>query len=409
MPTFAYTARDEAGTRVEGALEATDTSALAAALSAQGLLLVKANPKREGEEGFLGTLKARWLNKPIGPVDLLLFCRQLATLLKAGVPLLRSLKGLEESTQKQRFADVLNGLQHELESGRELSLSMKHQPRVFSNYMVNMVRVGELTGRLPEIFNGLAAQINFERDNRERISQALRYPIFVLSTAFAAIIAVNILVIPAFAKVYRGLKAELPVLTKVLITISDFAVTYWPILLSVGTVALVGGWGFLNRTDAGRRVRDGMILHIPIVGSMVHRAALARFTKSFGLALESGVPVVEALSAALETADNIILSERIAGMRVSAERGESLARAAKATGVFTPTILQMIAVGEETGALGEMMNEVAEYYQKEVDYAIKGLAAQMEPILILVLGGIILLFALGVFLPLWDLSRVAVR
>ena len=408
MPTFAYLARDEAGAKVEGALEASDAGALATTLSAQGLLLVRAEPQREVHAHPFAALKTRWLEKPIGIVDLMLFCRQLATLLKAGVPLLRSLKGLEESAEKSRFADVLTAVQRELESGRELSLSLKQQGHVFSNYVVNMVRVGELTGRLPEIFNGLAVQMNFERENRERVAQALRYPFFVLATALAALVAVNIFVIPAFAKVYRGLKAELPVLTKLLIGISDFALAYWPALLALGVFGAGAAWSFV-RTDAGRRVRDALVLRIPIVGSLVHRASLARFTKSFGLALEAGIPVVEALTAALETADNVIIAERIATMRVAAERGESLARAARSTGVFTPTIMQMIAVGEETGALGEMMNEVADHYQKEVEYAIKGLASQLEPILILVLGGIILVFALGVFLPLWDLSRVALR
>ncbi|HRK56026.1 MAG TPA: type II secretion system F family protein [Burkholderiaceae bacterium] len=408
MPVFTYAARNASGNRVHGSLEANDASALAAALSAQGLLLVQAQAQETSEEGVLAGLRTRWRNKPVNVVDMLLFCRQMATLLKAGVPLLRSLKGLEESTDKPAFAKVLTSLQHELEGGRELSLSMKHQPSIFSNYMINMVRVGELTGRLPDIFNGLAAQLSFERENRERISQAMRYPFFVLATAMAALVAVNVFVIPAFAKIYRGLKAELPVLTRVLINISDFAVNYWPALLGLAAAVGMGLWSF-SHTQAGRRLRDGLILRIPVIGSLVHRAALARFTKSFGLALDAGVPLVEAISAALETADNVVISERIAEMRTNAERGESLARAAKATGIFTPTIIQMIAVGEETGALGEMMNEVAEYYQKEVDYAIKGLSAQIEPLLIIVLGGIILVFALGVFLPLWDLSRVAVR
>lgn len=408
MITFAYLARDEAGARIEGALEAADASALATALSSQGLLLVRAEPQREADVSLFAAIRTQWFEKPIGIIDLQLFCRQIATLLKAGVPLLRSLKGLEESTEKRRFAEVLGALQNELESGRELSMSMRQQGHVFSNYMVNMVRVGELTGRLAEVFNGLAAQLSFERENRERVTQALRYPIFVLATAIAALVAVNIFVIPAFAKVYRGLKAELPAITKLLIGISDFAVAWWPALLALGVLGAGAAWSF-SRTPVGRRIRDGLVLRIPIVGSLVHRASLARFTKSLGLALEAGIPVVEALTAALETADNCVIADRITAMRVSAERGESLARSARATGIFTPTILQMIAVGEETGALGEMMNEVADHYQKEVDYAIKGLASQLEPILILVLGGIILVFALGVFLPLWDLSRVAVR
>jgi len=408
MPAFAYVARDPNGQKVEGVLDTPDTNALAETLGAQGLMLVRAHARTADATSQVADGGTSFFEPRIEAVDLVLFCRQLATLLRAGVPLLRSLKGLEESAGKPRFARVLVSLQQQLESGREFSASMKNEGTVFSGYIVSMVRVGELTGRLPDVFAGLARQLSFERDNREQVRAALRYPLFVLAVAFAAIVAVNIFVIPAFAKVYRGLNAELPLLTKILMGVSDFALAYWPLILA----ALAGLIGFtvsFLRTRTGRRWFDALLLRLPIIGPLVHKAALARFTKSFGLALDSGVPAVDALTAALETADNVILAERIAAMRVSAERGESLARAARASGVFTPTILQMIAVGEETGALGEMMNEVADHYQKEVDYSIKGLASQIEPILILVLGSIILVFALGVFLPLWDLSRVAMK
>jgi MSHA biogenesis protein MshG len=175
---------------------------------------------------------------------------------------------------------------------------------------------------------------------------------------------------------------------------------------------LLGGAGLIAwavRTPAGRRVWDGLVLKLPIIGPLVRKAALARFTKSFGLALDSGVTVVDALEVAVETADNVVLAERIGQIRASAERGDTLARAARTTGVFTPIILQMIAVGEETGALGEMMNEVADYYQKDVEYAVKGLAAQIEPIMIVLMGGMVLVVALGVFLPMWDLSRAVIH
>lgn len=401
---YAYVARSSAGDKVQGVLDTPDLGALADALTAQGLLLVRAEPH---DAGAAGNPLARWLEPRIGPVDVLIFCRQLATLLKAGVPLLRSLKGLEESASNRRMAAVLQDLQQQLESGRELSASMRPQP-IFTNYVVSVVRVGEATGRLPEIFRGLATQIQFERDNREAVRGALRYPLFVMATALAALMAVNVFVIPAFAKVYKGLKAELPLLTKLLLGVSDFLLAWWPAMLAAMLLASLLG-GSAVRRPAGRRRWDGLLLKLPIVGSLVHRAALARFTKSFGLALEAGVPVVNALEVANETTGNVALSERIGQIKAAAERGESLTRAARATGVFTPTILQMISVGEETGALGEMMNEVADHYQREVDYAVKGLAAQIEPVMILVLGGVILLFALGVFLPLWDLSRVAIK
>jgi MSHA biogenesis protein MshG len=407
MPLFAYVARDARGARIEGRLESTTTSALADALAAQGVLLVRADPCTPGDEG-IGSFLDRAFGARIVIDDLLLFCRQLATLLKAGVPLLRSLQGLYESATKASFAQLLERLRQQLESGRELSAAMQREDAVFSGYMVGMVRVGEVTGKMHEVLMGLYVQLSFERENREQVRSAVRYPIFVLCAAGVALVALNIFVIPAFAKVYKGLHADLPLITQLLIGFSDFMVNYWPALIAM---LLVGGGSlaWAVRTPTGRYVRDGLLLQLPIIGPLVRKAALARFTKSFGLALDSGVTVVDALEVALETADNLVLAERIGQIRASAERGETLAKAARSTGVFTPIILQMIAVGEETGALGEMMNEVADYYQKEVEYAVRALAAQIEPIMIVLMGCMVLVVALGVFLPMWDLSRVVIH
>jgi MSHA biogenesis protein MshG len=407
MPQFAYSARSATGQKIDGVLDAGDTNALAEALSAQGLVLVRAQPRSATNAANTGWL-AHLFGERIKLIDMILFCRQLATLLKAGVPLLRSLRGLEESATNRRFAQVLSELQQQLESGRELSASMKLQPLVFSNYMVSTVRVGEVTGRLSEAFQGLYSQLKFEKENREAVTTALRYPSFVLAAAVAALVAVNIFVIPAFAGVYKSFKAELPPITLMLIKVSDFFLHFGWLLLALSILATVGFLAWI-RTPQGLRAWHALLLHIPIVGALIHKATLARFTKSFGLALKAGVPVVDALNVAVETSGNVVIGERIATMGAAAERGEALARAARATGVFTPVVLQMIAVGEETGALDEMMAEVAGHYQNEVDYAIKSLGAQIEPIMILVLGGLILVFALGVFLPMWDLSRVAIK
>ena len=399
MPLFAYVARDARGARVEGRLEAASAALLADALAAQGVLLVRADPCLQNAEGA-GAFFDRKFGARIVIDDLLMFCRQLATLLKAGVPLLRSLQGLYESATKASFAALLERLRQQLEAGRQLSAAMQREEPVFSRYMVSMVRVGEATGRMAEVFMGLYAQLSFERENREQVRSALRYPIFVLCAAAAALVALNVFVIPAFAKVYRGLNTELPLITRILIAFSDFFVHYWGALAAF-VLALAGGLAWALRTESGRRIRDQILLQVPIIGPLVRKAALARFTKSFGLALDAGITVVDALQVAL--------SERIGQMKASAERGETLFKAARATGVFTPTILQMIAVGEETGALGEMMNEVADYYQKEVEYAVRGLAAQIEPIMIVLMGCMVLAVALGVFLPMWDLSRAVIH
>jgi MSHA biogenesis protein MshG len=407
MPQFAYSARSSSGEKIDGVLDAGDTNALAETLSAQGLMLLRAEARMATNAGEGSTFK-RLFGERIKLIDLILFCRQLATLLKAGVPLLRSLRGLEESATNRRFARVLADLQQQLESGRELSASMKLQPNVFNNYMVSTVKVGEVTGRLSEAFLGLYSQLSFERENREAVTTALRYPAFVLATAVAALIAVNIFVIPAFANVYRSFKADLPPITQLLISVSNFFVSYgW---LIVGLL-IMGSAGFVVwlRSAEGLRFWHGFLLKLPIIGALIHKATLARFTKSFGLALKAGIPIVDALNVAVETSGNVVIGDKIAEMGPAAARGESLVRAARSTGVFTPTVLQMFAVGEETGALDEMMAEIAEHFQREVDYAIKSLGAQIEPIMILVLGAMILIFALGVFLPMWDLSRVAIK
>ena len=409
MPAFAYVARDQTGNKREGVLELPDLSLLAETLATQGLMLVRAESRVAAVMTSSASTSAGGLfATKVSVVDLMLFCRQFATLLRAGVPLLRGLRALEESATNKRFQAVLVDIHHALEGGRELSAALRAHGDVFSTYMVNMVRVGEVTGRLPAVFDGLYAQLSFTRDSREQVRTALRYPSFVIVTILAALLAVNVFVIPAFAKVYQGLKAELPPLTQVLVAVSNFIVSMWPVLLAVTVIGIVGGTVAL-RQPAVQRLRDAFLLRLPIVGPLVHKAALARFTRSFGLALDAGVPIVDALQVATDTTDNLALAESIGTMRVSAERGEGLARAAAGTGVFTPIVLQMIAVGEETGALSDMMNEVASHYQREVDYAVKSLSAQIEPLLVIMLGGFVLVFALGVFLPLWDLSRVALH
>ncbi len=408
MPNFSYVARAASGAKVAGTVDVADSNALADALSAQGLLLLRADPVSAANAPEASALHRGLFERALSATELILFCRQFSTLLKAGVPLLRALDGLAESATHRGFAEVLRSMQAALGAGQQLSAAMQAHPSVFNPFMINSVRVGEVTGRLPEAFAGLYRQLSFEKENREAVAGALRYPVIVLLVAAAALGAVNIFVIPAFAKAYASFKAQLPLLTRVLIAISDFFVAFWPLMLA-GVIAGIVLLRLSLATKAGRRACDGFLLRVPIIGPLLHKAAIARFTKSFAIAMDAGVPIVEALDAAVATTGNVVVAERIGRLRGGMERGESLSRAARATGAFTPIVLQMIAVGEETGALGDMMNEVADHYARDVDYAIKSLGSQLEPVLIILLGGFVLVFALGVFLPMWDLSKVAVR
>jgi MSHA biogenesis protein MshG len=342
----------------------------------------------------------------VGLLDLMLFSRQMHTLLKAGVPILRALAGLEESAINPALVAVIRDLRSSLDSGRDLSASMRRHPEVFSSFYVSIVQVGELTGGLEAVFLRLYQHLEFEKEIRERIKAALRYPTFVLLAMAAALVIINIFVIPAFAKVFAGFKAQLPLATRILIGFSDFMVAQWPFLLAIAVVAVFAARSYI-RTRVGKYQWDRHKLRLPIAGKIILKATLARFARTFSLALQSGVPAVQALSTVSLVVDNDYLAERIEKMREGVERGESVLRTAASSGIFTPVVLQMIAVGDETGELDSLMREVAELYEREVEYEVRTLSAQVEPILLIVLGAMVLVLALGVFLPMWDLGRAA--
>ncbi len=408
MPLFSYRGRNARGDLVEGRLDARDPGAVADQLYNVGIFPVDIAPARESAREQLSAWLARIFPARVGLLDVMLFSRQMHTLLKAGVPILRALSGLQESTHNASFAAVIGDLRQSLDSGRELSLALRRHDKVFSPYYVSMVRVGEMTGRLEEIFLRLYQHLEFEKDMRERIRAALRYPAFVVTAMAAALVIVNLFVIPAFARVYQGFKADLPLLTQALIGFSEFMVAWWPLLL-VAAVAAGVAWNFYVATAEGRYRWDRFKLGLPIAGRIVLKASLARFARSFAIAFHSGLPVVNALTVMAQVVDNAHIGQRVEQMRDGVERGESVTRTAAAAGVFTPTVLQMIAVGEETGELDDLMAEVAGMYEREVDYEVRNLSAQIEPVLIVMLGVLVLVLALGVFLPLWDLARVMIR
>jgi MSHA biogenesis protein MshG len=241
-----------------------------------------------------------------------------------------------------------------------------------------------------------------------QVKSALRYPIFVIAAMAIAIIVINLFVIPEFAKVYKGFNAELPTITKMLIGFSNFTVVSWPFLLA-GLIAAVVVFRNFTRTRHGKFAWDKFKLRIPIAGKIVLKATLARFSRSFSLSTRSGVPVMQGLSLVAQTVDNAFIADKVERMREGVERGESVLRTAMHAGIFTPVVMQMVMVGEESGALDDMMEEVAEMYQREVEYELKTLGSQIEPILIVCLGILVLILALGVFLPIWDLGQAALK
>ncbi|MCR5885815.1 type II secretion system F family protein [Rhizobacter sp. J219] len=407
MPQFTYTARDAGGDLLQGVLEGDSAGAVAAELQRAGSTPLEIALATAVGASMASKQISFGKKERVKHEDLLMFSRQLHTLLKAGIALTRALGGLQESASPA-MKDVIRQTRESLESGNEMSTSLAKQTGVFSAFYVAMVRVGEMTGRLDEVFLRLFHHLEFEKLMRDQVKSALRYPSFVVAVMIIAIGVVNVFVIPAFQRVFDNLGSDLPFMTQLLVGFSKFTLVAWPYLL----VGAVGGFFAFKRwtaTEDGGYTWDKLKLKFPIAGKIIRKATLARFSRSFALALKSGVPVVQAMMVVANTVDNHFYARAIEKMREGVERGDSLLRTAAASGIFTPVVLQMIAVGEESGTLDEMLGEVADFYQQEVEYELKSLSAQIEPILIIFLGVLVLILALGVFLPIWDLGKAAIK
>ncbi|WP_127999476.1 type II secretion system F family protein [Piscinibacter defluvii] len=406
MNSYAWRGRNGRGELIAGVIDAETEAAVADQLLGSGVTPVAIDARGTS----LSAPKQDWWtalrSPPVTLEDLLLFSRQMYTLQRAGVPILRALAGLQASTAKATLIALLTDLRAGLDQGRELAAQMARHPRVFDSFYVAMIRVGEMTGRLTEVFQRLAEHLEFELDVRARVKQALRYPTMVVGAIAIALVVINLFVLPTFAQVFAGFKAELPLMTRALLGFSSWTVAWWPLLAAaaVGAVWALRAW---LATPEGRYRWDRWKLRLPIAGPIVLKATLARFARSFALASGSGVPITQAMTVVAETVDNAFIGRRIEQMRDGIERGESLSRCAAATGVFTPVVLQMIAVGEETGELDTLLVEIASMYERETDYAIKGLSAAIEPVLLGIIGTLVLVLALGVFLPLWNLGQAA--
>ena len=412
MPVFNYKGRsNRGGELIQGTLEGADSGAIADQLLNTGItpteIRISRNSRTTKTQEM--TLWQRLSQKQtVDPLELMLFSRQMYTLLKAGVPIMRALAGLQESSRNPAFTAMLQDLRESLDSGRELSTAMRHHPKIFSPFYLSMVQVGEMTGMLDQTFLRLYEHLEFEKDMRERIKSAVRYPMFVVVAMAVALVIVNIFVIPAFAKVFAGFHTELPLMTRLLMGFSNFMVSSWPFLLALLIGAVVAFRAWINTVE-GRYKWDRLKLHLPIAGEIIMKGTLSRFSRSLALSFKSGIPIVQALNTVGMVVDNEYMRSKIEQMRDGVERGESILRTANATGVFNATVLQMIAVGEETGDMDGLMFEVAGMYEREVEYEIKNLSANIEPIMIVALGVLVLILALGIFLPMWDLGKAALH
>ena len=407
MPIFEYKGRNNQGQTVDGSIEANSADAVATQLLNTGITPIDITQATK-EQVTKDNNFSFDFNKNKKPTldDLVLFSRQMYTLLKAGVPIIRSITGLADTTRNQVLQKTLHAIRGEIEGGHELSTAFAQHPDIFSHLFISMVQVGENTGNLDEVFLQISGYLEREKNTKDQIKAAMRYPMFVIVAITIAMFIINMWVIPTFAKVFAGFGAELPLPTRILLGISEFTVNYWYVITGILFISLFSLRYYIN-TEKGHWQWDRLMTRIPIIGSIVMRATLARFARSFSMSLSAGVPLVTGLTLVSRAVDNVFVGGHIADMRNGVERGDTLTRTAAATGIFTPLVIQMLTVGEETGNVDDMLNEVADFYDREVDYDVKNLTSAIEPILIVFIGAMVLVLALGVFLPMWDLAGAA--
>ncbi|MFK7912979.1 MAG: type II secretion system F family protein [Pseudomonadales bacterium] len=380
---------------------------MAAELRKDGLIPVSIAEVTELASTDGETMSLSFFGPPKVSLDeIILFSHQMYSLTKAGISVVRAIRGLSESQKNQRLGDILSETSDALESGSDLATAFGRYPDVFSELFLSVIHVGENTGRLDAAFQQVARYLETERETRKRIKSATRYPIFVLSAISIALVIMNIFVIPAFAGVFAKFNAELPWQTQVLMSVSAFFVNYWWLMLA-GLVAVFFGVRHYLASAGGRLHWDRVKLRMPILGGIFERINLSRFCQTFAMVSRAGLPINQSLTVIARVIGNTYLSAKVLKMREGVERGSGVLQTAKESNMFTPVVLQMIAVGEETGAMDELLAQAAGFYEEEVDYQLKGLTDAIEPILIVAIAGMVLVLALGVFLPLWDLSSVA--
>ena len=402
MAEFAYKGRSEAGELVNGRLHGGSADAVAGRLLNIGITPVEI---RDLTARSTLTVNDIWLRMGGGQPttkDLIMFCRQMHTITRAGLPLLKGITGLMETTHNEVLKAALVDVLASLESGRGLAQSLEARPEIFSRLFINLVEIGESSGTLETSFQRLYEYLAMDREIRDRVKAAVRYPIIVLIAVAIALSIITVFVIPNFEPIFRQLGDDIPLPTRIIMGTSDFAVNYWMYIVGAAAIGMIA-MSFWTKTESGRLRWDRFKIRIPVTGIIVRNAALSRITQSLAVSLAAGLPINQTLHIVSGSIGNDWLGKKLVSLGAGVERGESLSSTARTTGLFTPLILQMISLGEETGALPELMEEASDYYRREVDYDLDNLSAALEPILIVAVGVVVLILALGVFLPMWDM------
>jgi len=402
MAVYSYVAKDNLGKVHKGQSEAENEQVLVRRLREQGFWVQKvseeqaapaeraARPRRRGFAIF-GRVSGR---------DLSIFCRQFATMMNAGISLVRCLAVLEEQTSSLRLREIIRDIQSSVEAGETLSRSLTKYPGVFSNLFVGLVRAGEVGGVLDETLNRLAVFLEEDQRLKRKIKSAMTYPVLVLFFALGIVLGLVTFIIPRFMELFTELGVkELPLMTQVLVNFSNFFKSKWYVMI-VGVVLLSVAFTRYVRTRTGKRQWDWVKLRIPVFGKLNHKVAIARFSRTLGTLLVSGVPILQALETVAGAIDNEIIADAVMAARAAIREGERIGDPLAKSGLFPPMVVQMISIGEETGSLDAMLHKVADFYESEVEATLQSLTAALEPVMIVMLGGIVGFIVISMFLPL---------
>ena len=411
LSEFSYRGRGSDGQLVEGTVQAASRSAVLKQIKQQNIIDTnieegksKTITKGSGAKSGLSLDVSQLFKKrKVDTDEMIMFSRQMYALTRSGIPLIRAINGLADATRSPVLGEVLHEITRSLTQGTTLSNAFRAHPKIFGDLFIAMIRMGETTGRLDSAFKQLIDHLELEKDTKKKITAATRYPMIVTIFIFIALFIINIFVVPQFSNIFSKLGADLPLPTILLIATSNFMLKFWWLILGIIVVS-VGYFIHWKKTPEGHLKWDKFILKVPILGGVFERVALGRFARPFAMMLEAGVPLLQALSVTSRTVGNEHIGKGIEGMLYGIERGESLLTTASSSGMFNSLILQMIAVGEETGNVSDLLVDIADFYDQEVEYDLKRMAESLEPILLIFMGGMVLVLALGVFLPMWELG-----
>ena len=396
MPVFAYQGRTARGSAT-GEIEAPDRTRAVAELRQRQILVTSIREKAGARAGvaavFAGKVKAR---------DMAIFTRQFSTMIDAGLPLVQCLNILAEQSESQTLRGVTARSARDVEAGSTLADALRKHPGVFDELFTNLVEVGESGGILDTVLQRLAVYIEKSAALRRKIKSAMVYPLTIVSVAVVVVIFMLTFVIPVFAKMFSSLGADLPIPTKIVVWLSDFVQRYI-LLLLVGLGGVVFGVRAYYRTERGKSLIDALLLRLPVFGTLIRKVAVARFTRTLGTLVSSGVPILEGLRITARTAGNKVVEKAVFATRASVTAGKTLSDPLRTSGVFPPMVTQMIHVGEQTGALDTMLGKIADFYDDEVDAAVTALTALMEPLMIVFLGGVIGGMVVAMYLPIFKL------